>query len=450
MRNYSMHIDGDCDSRFNAVKQTFSENFTSRLESEGAAFAVYLNGEKIVDLWGGYADSSSKRKWKDDTVSVLFSTTKSISAICIAVLVDRGLLNYKDLISKHWPEFGQNGKENITIEQLLSHQAGLAYTDCPIEEIDVKDHNRISKIFENQVPNWTPGQKMGYHMLSIGFLSDQLVRRVDPKKRSLSAFFEEEIVIPNGLDLRIGTSPALEHRVARLAHTSKFAAAREILEYPVILKFLWNMFGASQNNFFWNAINRRNSQSQQLLNKITSNFAWLGNDVIFLNNPDIRSLDIPAATGVGTARSLAKLHSLIATGDLLKESTVDQLLKPDICDEFDIVLTFRHSRGKGFMYTKNPKGQWMFGHPGMGGQNVKVDIKNKVAFAYICNGLKCGAEDYTMTFMRLQKALYQCLDNNNLLNDDVSINEIPIEGKNNKKIDHLEMEQNRTVEIAEN
>lgn len=80
-----------------------------------------------------------------------------------------------------------------------------------------------------------------------------------------------------GLDLRIGTSPALEHRVARLAHTSKFAAAREILEYPVILKFLWNMFGASQNNFFWNAINRRNSQSQQLLNKITSNFAWLGN-----------------------------------------------------------------------------------------------------------------------------------------------------------------------------
>ncbi|EFO17412.2 beta-lactamase [Loa loa] len=192
-------VDGDCDSRFDKVKQVFHNNFTQRWESEGAAFAVYLKGEKVVDLWGGYADSTSRRKWKNDTMTLLFSSTKSICAICFAMLIDRGLVAYEDLVTKYWPEFGQNGKETITIETLLSHQGGLAYVDNVIEESDIRDWRRMSKIFEDQKPNWTPGQEVGYHAVTFGWLVDQLMRRIDPEERSLSQFFKEEITEPHSM-----------------------------------------------------------------------------------------------------------------------------------------------------------------------------------------------------------------------------------------------------------
>ncbi|VDK29916.1 unnamed protein product [Gongylonema pulchrum] len=176
----------------------FSDNFTQKWESDGAALAIYVNGEKVVDLWGGYSDSLSYRKWRNDTMTLLFSSTKSVCAICFAMLVDRGLVAYDDLVTKYWPEFGQYGKENITIEMLLSHQAGLAYIDGAVEEKDVKDWTRLSKLFENQAPNWTPGQCLGYHGYTLGFLIDQLIRRIDLNKRSLVQFFKDEVVGPYG------------------------------------------------------------------------------------------------------------------------------------------------------------------------------------------------------------------------------------------------------------
>ncbi|VBB32706.1 unnamed protein product, partial [Acanthocheilonema viteae] len=136
------------------------------------------------------------------------------------------------------------------------------------------------------------------------------------------------------------------------------------------------------------------------------------------NNPEVRSLDIPAATGIGTARSLAKLHALVLEGKLLKETTVKQLfLDPTVCNQMDLVLSINMSFGKGFTYTKNFQDQWLVGHPGLGGQNVKMDLTNEVAFAYLCSGLKIGHSDLTVTFMRLQNALYECLRENNLLKE---------------------------------
>uniref|UniRef100_A0A0N5AFP0 Beta-lactamase domain-containing protein n=1 Tax=Syphacia muris TaxID=451379 RepID=A0A0N5AFP0_9BILA len=398
-------IDGDCDSRFEAVRQVFRENFEHGLESEGAAFAVYLNGEKVVDLWGGYADSTANRKWKSNTVSMFFSSTKGICSICFAMLVDRGLVDYEDLVVKHWPEFGQNGKENITIDQLLSHQAGLAYVDGVIDESCIKDWKKMSAVFEKQAPNWTPGKQLGYHAVTYGWLVDQLIRRIDPKKRGVSTFFKQELAIPYDLDITIGSPLDQEHRVARLSRPSKLSIAREVLEYHVILKFIWNTIAAHHS-------------PNTILRKIMQNIAWIGNDVLMFNNPDYRSLDMPSVTGVGTARSLAKLYSLLAVGKLLMPKTMEKLMNPLVIDKHDAVLSITNTVGRGFEYTKNSKDQWIFGHPGLGGQNAKVDITNRVSYSYICNGMKAGFQDYTNTTMRLQRALYECLEKNSLLAGD--------------------------------
>lgn len=397
-------VDGDCDSRFDLVKQTFCNNFTQRWESEGAAFAVYLDGEKVVDLWGGYADTSARKKWKDDTMSLYFSCTKSICSICFAMLVDRGLVNYDDLVVQHWPEFGQNGKEKITIDLLIGHQAGLAYVDGVIEIADINDWTRMSKIFETQAANWTPGEFRGYHMITFGWIVDQLIRRIDPKKRSMSQFFKEELVAPYDLDIHMRVPPELEYRIARLGSEPKQTVVRELFERPAIFKFMWSMTLASVI-----------SSSNRILSKIITNVPWLGDDLLIFNNPEIRNLDMPAATAVGTARALAKLHSLVAEGKILKESTVEKLMTPMLVDKLDIVLNLPLSSGRGFFYTKNGYGQWTFGHPGMGGQNAKVDVANKLSFAYICNGMKTGIGDLTVTFMRLQNALYECLRKSDLL-----------------------------------
>ncbi|VDM95952.1 unnamed protein product [Thelazia callipaeda] len=399
-------VDGDCDSRFDKVKQVFHNNFTQRWESEGAAFVVYFQGDKVIDLWGGYADSASHRKWKSDTMTLLFSCTKSICGICFAMLVDQGHVTYGDLVTKYWPEFGQNGKENITIEMLLSHQGGLAFVDGVIEEADIKDWKRMSAIFENQKPNWSPGEMVGYHAMTFGWLVDQLVRRIDPKKRSLSQFFKEEVTQFHDIELIIGAPAELEYRIARLATTPKILAAREIIEYPGLLKL------------FWNAVYTPNVFGSRMFRSVQQNFEWMGSNATMFNNPDIRSLDIPSASGIGTARALAKLHALVLEEKLMKMETLEELFRsPIILNKTDSVLSMNVSYGKGFFYTKNIEDQWLVGHPGLGGQNVKMDLTNKVAFAYLCNGLKVGNGDLTVTFMRLQNALYECLRENNLLKE---------------------------------
>uniref|UniRef100_A0A0M3KGB6 Beta-lactamase domain-containing protein n=1 Tax=Anisakis simplex TaxID=6269 RepID=A0A0M3KGB6_ANISI len=273
-------------------------------------------------------------------------------------LVDRGLVKYEDLVTKYWPEFGQNGKETITIDQLLAHQAGLAFVDGKIEEADVKDWTRMSKLFEQQKPNWTPGECVGYHAMTIGWLYDQLVRRIDPKKRSLSTFFKEEIAIPYDIELVIGAGAELEHRIARLSASNKITALREIVQYPIILRMVWNLIAAQ-------------TYSYNLLSKVAHNVAWLGNviffnqnfeyfqtefqNVLLLNNPDFRSLEMPSATGMSTARALAKLHSLVTSGKLLKPSTMQRITSPVVVDQLDLVLNIPETKGKGFIFTKNIK-----------------------------------------------------------------------------------------------
>ncbi|MFW9952692.1 MAG: serine hydrolase domain-containing protein, partial [Candidatus Thorarchaeota archaeon] len=198
--NFEIH--GYCDDRFLPVKEAFKQNFELGLEV-GASFAVTLNGQLVVDLWGGYKDKAKLQPWEENTIVNVFSTTKIMTALCIHMLVDRGLINVDDPVAKYWPEFAQNGKELIPIKLILSHSAGLPGFDKKISEDTLYDWDRIIRLIASQKPWWKPGSKIGYHSMTFGYILGEIVRRVIGK--SIGTFFREEIAEPLHIDFHIGT-----------------------------------------------------------------------------------------------------------------------------------------------------------------------------------------------------------------------------------------------------
>jgi CubicO group peptidase (beta-lactamase class C family) len=167
-------VNGFVEPGWENVKEVFRENFAKNWERDGAALAVYYKGKPVVDLWGGFADLASERKWKEDTMSIAFSSTKAVGALCIALLIDRGNLQFNEKLVNFWPEFRKYGKDVITVEMIMAHTAGLAHLDEPITFEDAQNHERMSEIIENQKPHWNPGEKTGYHAVAYGWIVDQV------------------------------------------------------------------------------------------------------------------------------------------------------------------------------------------------------------------------------------------------------------------------------------
>ncbi|MHA2407734.1 MAG: serine hydrolase domain-containing protein, partial [Candidatus Ranarchaeia archaeon] len=206
-------INGFCDERFSAVKEAFAKNF--EVDGDiGASFAVTLNGEFVVDLWGGYADKARMRPWKKDTIVNVYSTTKAMTIICALILVDRGLLELDAPVAKYWPEFTQNGKKKILVHHIFSHSSGLAGWDAKLKTEDLYNWEKVVNLLAMQTPWWEPGTKSGYHAITHGYLLGELVRRITGK--SLGTFFREEIAGPLEADFHIGFGKEHDHRVADL------------------------------------------------------------------------------------------------------------------------------------------------------------------------------------------------------------------------------------------
>uniref|UniRef100_A0A914ZC62 Beta-lactamase-related domain-containing protein n=1 Tax=Panagrolaimus superbus TaxID=310955 RepID=A0A914ZC62_9BILA len=395
-----INVEGFVAPGYEGIKDVFEKNFINGWEPEGSSLAIYHKGKLVVDIWGGYADKECRRLWKSDTITITFSSTKAMAALCIALLIDRGLLSYEDKIVKFWPEFGKNGKDLITVQWILSHLSGLAYFDQEITEEDARDWKRMAKIIENESPKWEAGTAAGYHAITYGWLADQIVRRVDPKKRSLAQFFGDEI--QNGADYHIGLDPSQSHRVARLKCPTVSQRISEFFTNPKAINYFQVLHDFATNGIF---------------TKIEANPTWFKffKHEITLNNPDLYTLEHPGVMGIGNGKSMAEIfHRAIFEKKLFKNpETLLKFASPYI-DVKDKVVGMSNTRGQGlfhkqFFHKKSRTLCKSFGHCGFGGQMIKVDLENELCFGYVSNGLKCGLSDNIRTFASIQKAIYDCI-----------------------------------------
>ena len=225
-------VGGGVDEGYGKVADAFRANFAAGREV-GAAVAVYRNGVKVVDLWGGYRDGIAKAPWQRDTMVNMFSTTKGVAALAVALAVSKGLFGYDDKIVDHWPEFAQAGKADVTVRQLLGHQAGLCVLKPAPTVRDVADPSRLSAMLAAQKPAWPPGTRHGYHAITLGWYESELIRRTDPAGRTLGRFLADEVAGPLGLDLHIGLPESVRRdRLAHLHHWSRAESLMHIKALP--------------------------------------------------------------------------------------------------------------------------------------------------------------------------------------------------------------------------
>ena len=341
----------------------------------GAAVAVYRDGVKVVDLWGGFRNGITKAPWEQDTLVNMFSTTKGVSALAIAVAASRGLISYDANVADYWPEFAQASKGSITVRQLLSHQAGLPAIDAALTLHDLADPAKMSAVLASQAPAWAPGTRHGYHAVTLGWYESELIRHADPCGRSLGQFFADEVAKPLGLDFYIGLPASVDReRVARLHVYSRAQLLLHLNTMPP--RFVAAM------------LNPRSLTARTFGNPKIG-------DLDAYNRDDVRAVEIPAANGIGTARSVAKAYGCVATGGChlgLTASTLDALAKPAIPPTkglrdkvLHVDTTFSLGYLKPFPKFTFGSSDNAFGTPGAGGSFGFADPDTGIGFAYAMN-----------------------------------------------------------------
>ena len=369
-------VSGDADEGYGAVADAFRRNFAERGEI-GAACCVYREGRKVVDLWGGYRDGAARAPWEEHTVVPMFSTTKGVASMTVAVAHSRWLIDYDAPVASYWPEFAAGGKEAVTVRQLLSHQAGLCAIDEPIRTEDLADLDRIAAIVARQKPAWEPGARHGYHGITLGWYEGELIRRVDPQRRTLGRFFADEVAKPLGIDFHIGLPDSVP--AERLATIHGYKPAEMLLhlhEFPrrFVFAFLnprsitYRAFGNPRVTGLVNEYNRR----------------------------ELLRAEIPAANGVGEARAVARAYGEFATGGAalgLTEATLDALKRPAVAPtqgRTDVVLHIESVFSLGYVkpfprFRFGSGADLAFGTPGAGGSFGFADPDVGIGFAYAMN-----------------------------------------------------------------
>ena len=298
-------VEGYISRGFEAVREAFAENFVRRRELGGACCAFH-HGEKVVDLWGGIRNKRTGEPWEQDTMVVVHSATKGLAAMTLALAHSRGWLDYEERVARYWPEFAQQGKEKITVRQLLAHQAGLFAFDEPVDRSVVADLDRLAVVLARQKPAWEPGTRQAYHALTLGFYEGELLRRVDPRHRSLGQFFQDEIAAPLGEDVYIRVPEEIPN--SRLATLSPPTPIRMLTGFPL--------------RFTLEAMNRHSNIYRAL--------AMNPGSAVYQDEERVyaRNLEVPSGGGVGTARGIAHAYGVFANGGRelgLHQETLDLL-----------------------------------------------------------------------------------------------------------------------------
>jgi len=388
MSETTVEIQGAVANGYGGVADAFERNFTDHGEL-GAAFSLYVDGDVKADLWAGVADKQTGRPWAADTLQLVFSTTKGAAAICVARLVEAGLISYDEPVATYWPEFAANGKGEITVAQMMSHQAGLPYVDAELSFDDAMAVAPMVEALAAQAPIWAPGTKHGYHAVTYGWLAGELVRRVDG--RTLGRYFDEEISAPLGLEFWIGLPESEEKRVARLE-------ASPPPDDPRIRAMIEQFTGPG--TMIYKALTCNGALSQE-------------GDNAF-NSRAVHATEMPAANGITTARSLARMYAAtvgpvdgirLIDDDTMKAASAEAVNGPDA------VLVFPSQFGMGFMRhgTLTPMlASRSFGHAGAGGSLGYADPDAKVGYGYVMNQMASGIAGDPRT-ITLTEAVRSCL-----------------------------------------
>jgi CubicO group peptidase (beta-lactamase class C family) len=351
-------IHGVCDERFEPVREALAESLVK--DDVGACAAVYLDGDPVVDIWGGYADAARTRPWERDTITCVWSTTKTMGALCALILADRGDLDLAAPVARYWPEFAAAGKQNVQVRHVLAHTAGLPDFDGPVSAADLYDWPAVTARLAAQPPRWEAGTLAGYHSLTQGFIVGEVIRRVTG--RTLGAFFAEEVAGPLDADFHIGLAAEHDRRVAPVIAPPSSPDGDWVASAP----------GAPSSTD--GSVGIRVSDGNSL--------AW-------------RRAQIPSASGFGNARSVAAVQSVLACAGTARGV---RLLSPAGCDlarreqyrGIDQILgtSMRYGMGYGIFDRSCGWGGW-------GGSLVMIDLDAHMTVAYVMNQmLDQGLGDY--------------------------------------------------------
>jgi CubicO group peptidase (beta-lactamase class C family) len=357
-------VHGTFDPGFESVADAFAANFDEH-DEVGAAVCVYHRGRPVLDLWGGLADREAGRPWQRDTLQLVFSTTKGVAATCVHLLAERGVLDLEAPVARYWPEFAAEGKGDIPLRWVMSHEAGLAAVTGEVTMDDVLGWEGVVAAIAAQAPVWEPGTAHGYHARSYGWILGEVVRRATG--RSIGRFFADDIAGPLDLDFFIGLPPAELDRVAHLYPPVVDAATREVMDAfmgPDTL--LGQVLGGPSNLFGYDDM-------------------W--------NRPDVLAAEMPSSNGVGTARAVARLYAaLIGEVDgrrVLAPATVGRAIEVQVSGP-DRVIGLPMSFGLGYMTPPAGGPAGSFGHDGAGGSLGIADPAGEWSLGYVMNQMKLG------------------------------------------------------------
>jgi CubicO group peptidase (beta-lactamase class C family) len=361
MSDHLTPLGGTCSARFEPLRELFAAKLKSG-EDLGASVAVNIDGKMVIDLWGGWVDEARTVPWTEDTITCVFSTTKTMTALAALVLADRGELDLDANVAKYWPEFAARGKGAIKVRQLLSHTSGVSGWDQPITLEDLYDWDKSTAMLAAQAPWWEPGTASGYHAMTYGHLIGEVIRRITGQR--LGEFFASHLAGPLGADFHIGLPPSEFHRVANSVSWPPQPY------YPADLDPNGPAFKTFTGPVMDENIERSRTER------------W-------------RRADIGASNGHGNARSVAHIQSAVACGGevggvrLLSPKTIDRIFEVQ-SDGIDLVLGDRLKIGVGYglpwpaVLPFVPEGRVCFG-TGAGGSIVIADADRRMTVAYVMN-----------------------------------------------------------------
>lgn len=382
-------IQGQVEPGFEPVRELLEQQF-AKGEHIGAGVSVYHRGRKVVDVWGGLAEDATSRPWLADTMAVSFSTTKGLTATCLHILADRGLVDYQAPVAKYWPEFAQNGKDKITVYHLLTHQAGLAPVPEGMYDTDLHDWDRVIHGIEMQSPVWEPGTDSGYHAVTFGFLVGEVVRRVSGQ--SLGTFLRNEVTTPLGIadEMFVGAPESVEPRIAKLK--SRMVLTPEIMEQ---IRLTQAAAATGEVPLMARAMAMRPNQAPD------------PNADNAFDTPAAHRAEIPAANGIMTARALARMYACLGNyGELdgvrlMSEARVRtmserQTLRPDKVIMVPVGWALGYMTGGVEGWPQGPR-VTAFGHAGLGGSIGFADPEIGMGFGFVTNALAMDLIGYGRT-----------------------------------------------------